>query len=134
MVSALRPQCADVVALAGFCHSPANLLNRHLCAEYALCGEGPDAACFNLQSDSQHCGACTIACTGNNECQAGLCACKQGFANCAEGSSGCETNLQTDAAHCSACNNTCQGGKECQAGSCACPAGAAFAGTVQGLG
>ena len=108
----------------GINHSPAPVYS----ADYTLCGSTTGPACVNLQSDSKHCGACDTACTGNNECQAGLCACKQGFANCAEGSTDCTTDLQSDAAHCGACNNTCRGGKECQRGSCACPAGEAEGG------
>ena len=94
------------------------------CAGYTLCGDSPNAVCLNLQTDPQHCGTCTTACTGNNECTAGSCSCKQGFANCAVGSTSCETDLQSDAAHCGACGNACPAGDECQAGMCACPSGA----------
>ena len=102
---------------------PYNLLCR---AGYTLCGDSPNAVCLNLQTDSQHCGTCTTACTGNNECKAGSCSCKPGFANCAEGSSGCETDLQSDAAHCGACGTACPAGNECRAGACACGAGEVY--------
>lgn len=72
--------------------------------------------CFNLQTDKNHCGACTTACTSAQSCVAGVCtnACTSPNTQC---STGC-FNLQTDKNHCGSCTNVCTGTQTCVAGVC----------------
>ena len=44
-----------------------------------LCGTDTSTwLCAELQSDSGHCGSCSIACPAGNNCQSGVCACSTG--------------------------------------------------------
>ena len=78
--------------------------------------------CVNLQTNSEHCGACPNACMPGMTCVSGRCDCG------ASGLSYCSAvmrclDLQTDNNNCGACGRTCTGGKLCTAGACRCPTG-----------
>ncbi len=68
-------------------------------------------ACFNEQTDPNHCGSCSNVCTGGKTCQAGACACPSGQTDC----SGTCRDLQTDEAHCGSCTTGCAAGEHCRA-------------------
>ena len=98
-------------------------------AGLTYCAEA--AACVDLQTDLNHCGACGAVC----ESQLVPVACRGGEcvrANCPEGIEYCGAvdgcrDLATDPAHCGACQNPCASGV-CSGGACApsgngCPEG-----------
>lgn len=70
--------------------------------------------CIDLDSSSEHCGACMNACpTPPNTvalCTAGTCGweCAAGFADCnGEPADGCEIDTANDPLHCGACESSC---------------------------
>jgi hypothetical protein len=75
-------------------------------------------ACVNEQSDKNHCGSCSTACTSSQSCVAGQC--------CATGDNVCGgvcSDPGTDNKNCGACGNDCTAsGNLCSSGLC-CPAG-----------
>jgi hypothetical protein len=93
------------------------------CAGASLCA----AQCFDLQTDLNHCGTCTTACTTTEPnavatCVAGACgiACTPGFGDCnSDPSDGCESPIDT-VDHCGSCTpcstNNCT--PACVAGTC----------------
>jgi len=68
-----------------------------------LCGTD----CVDLQTDSNHCGACDTACGLHSTCASGGCVCGSGWGNCNSSggmdADGCETELNT-ADHCNSCD------------------------------
>ena len=93
-------------------------------------------ACRNLASDTNHCGACGMACptrsNATSTCLSGTCGitCNIGFTDCdGNMANGCEANTQTNVAHCGMCGRTCNapvgGSATCVAGTCtsSCPSG-----------
>ena len=85
-------------------------------AGLTLCG----STCVNLQTSSDHCGACGSACpaggptgwNGTGSCVAGQCkfSCYGGFANCnGDVKDGCEVSL-SDSNHCGTCGRVCDSG------------------------
>jgi hypothetical protein len=94
----------------------------------------PDAAaCVDLLTDLNHCGACGAVC----ESQLVPVACRGGEcvrANCPEGVEYCGAvdgcrDLSSDPAHCGACQNPCASGV-CSLGACAPPGGGCPEGQV----
>lgn len=78
--------------------------------EQTKCG----AACVDLLSNPNSCGACGVACASGEACVAGSCDCQAGLDLCA---SGCAA-LGSDGANCGACGNSCDGGLVCSQGTC----------------
>jgi hypothetical protein len=82
--------------------------------------------CVDLQSDPNHCKACSTACTyahaqgvcTQGQCSQGMCA--TGYAHCSsDPTTGCETFIAgTDANNCGGCNVVCKVGQVCSAGTC----------------
>ncbi len=73
--------------------------------------------CFDLQTDTNNCGACGMLCgTANDTCSGGACSCSTGTvcgSNCVD--------LNTDLRHCGSCGNNCQRaatGDRCRGGGC----------------
>lgn len=96
------------------------------------CPTGQDIcndACFDLQTDDVHCGACGNDCAQDETCQGGVCG-----VNCGPGgfcpASGAQpdccastcTNVTSDFANCNGCGNACnsQTANQCVAGACKC--------------
>lgn len=87
-----------------------------------LCG----AACVDLETDAEHCGACDNACSTFGDdltCRDGVCqppACEPGRGDCDRNpENGCEEDLSTSTAHCGRCGARCAG--QCVQGSCILP-------------
>ena len=78
--------------------------------------------CFDLNSDTQHCGGCTTVCNQDQTCAAGQC-----VLNCGNGLTACGdkcVNTSIDRANCGACNKACDiNSPLCVDGKCtsACP-------------
>lgn len=79
-------------------------------------------ACYDLQADPLHCGACTTGCGAVQECQAGACQeiCQvPGTTACGiRGLTLVCVDLQTSTLHCGACGNACGAGVPCAGGAC----------------
>ena len=83
---------------------------------------------FDLQSDSNNCGACGNQCNLDNAtsyCDSGICVidqCAPGFADCdGNPENGCEVDLSSDSNHCGGCNQACDPGQFCQNSFCTGP-------------
>lgn len=79
----------------------------------AKCGD----SCVTLASDSKHCGACNNACSRQQLCEQGVCACPSGLQMCGAGQD-C-VDLKKSPLHCGACNKACANGESCCGGQCA---------------
>jgi hypothetical protein len=100
----------------------------------SLCG----SRCVDVNSDSQHCGACSARGDPGSGgepipalCQPGSCACAGGREECQFGEMAACLDLQNDDRSCGQCGNTCDRGQRCRAGSCeaiTCPEGAILCG------
>ncbi len=77
------------------------------------CGD----VCVDSSADKLNCGACGVACGGDQVCQSGACTCPPDRAECFESHGVC-TDTQSDAAHCGACGNACAEGEVCESGAC----------------
>jgi hypothetical protein len=90
-------------------------------AGHADCNDSASDGCeTSIDTDHDHCGSCTKACTSNQVCLAGSCVSNCGsLTNC----SGSCVDVLTDSQHCGSCTNPCTGGKTCQSGSCECSGG-----------
>lgn len=81
--------------------------------------------CFDLKTDSAHCGTCTKVCAaptgGSTSCVGGACvpACPGALTLC--GNACVDTNA--NGAHCGGCGQACGGGKVCTGWSRQCPSG-----------
>jgi hypothetical protein len=73
-------------------------------------------SCFNLQTDTNHCGTCDTVCPTGSTCTAGACVCPGGLTLC----NGRCVNTQADQGNCGSCNNACPDLTACTAGVCAC--------------
>jgi hypothetical protein len=91
-----------------------------------------DGQCSDTQSDSHHCGSCTVQCSADSACKAGKCGirCDAGRADCnGKTVDACEVDLETDPDHCGECGVVCAGDHidvpTCEKGVCggACAAG-----------
>ena len=80
-----------------------------------LCG----ALCVDLDSNTDHCGACNAPCAFGASCSDGACACPENFSLCG---SSC-VNPSNNTAHCGACDNACDSTEVCTEGSCSCAPG-----------
>jgi hypothetical protein len=98
-----------VVAAFGGAYACANGLIQD---EDASTGDGGGGGCpqFNLQTDPQHCGSCTNACSSGQVCSSGKCgsSCQSPTTKCT-GTDGGVTcfNLGTDPQHCGSCTKGC---------------------------
>lgn len=72
--------------------------------------------CVDPQTDPQHCGRCSLACTGGNACQKGVCLCLNGQTEC----KGACVDITQSNAHCGGCENACGDRKVCRQSRCAC--------------
>jgi hypothetical protein len=87
---------------------------------FTACGN----VCVDLQSASDNCGMCGVACTAPAVCANGNCntACAEGYTKCGDSC----TNLAMDSAHCGSCEKVCEAGVPCYGGVCGCPEGVLF--------
>lgn len=84
---------------------------------YTCCG---NQACFNLQVNQNHCGACWNACEGGSLCIDGVCQCGSG-GSCPAGQTCCGSgciDLKTDRNNCGFCGFPCALGQTCCNGRC----------------
>lgn len=85
-----------------------------------VCRDGLTACgdvCVDSSADTLNCGACGVACGGDQICQSGACACPPDRAECFDSHGVC-TDTKSDVAHCGACGNTCAAGEVCESGTC----------------
>jgi hypothetical protein len=83
---------------------------------YVRCPDG----CFNTRQDDQHCGSCTMACTGGTECSGGTCQCPYSTLDCGNG---CE-DITANPLHCGSCGNPCEAAtQDCVNWQCQCKPG-----------
>ena len=86
------------------------------------------SACVDLQLDHNNCGACGVACAGNETCAAGKCVCG-GSPDCGAGAFCCGTTTKAcqaqDTQDCGGCGIACATNEVCSAGTCGCPANVA---------
>ncbi|HEX2670555.1 MAG TPA: hypothetical protein VHM25_06780, partial [Polyangiaceae bacterium] len=105
-------------------------------AGYENCNTAASDGCeANLNTDVNHCGACTTACsttgTGSSgtACMGGLCApkCSGTLISCSSPQNGCSIDSATDESNCGGCNQVCStaaaahvdsGGNQCLGGVC----------------
>ncbi|CAK9787369.1 unnamed protein product [Cutaneotrichosporon oleaginosum] len=80
--------------------------------------------CLNLQTDLQHCGACSTRCAPDAiSCTDGKCQCPPGKTSCGVYSMSC-VETSSDTSHCGGCFQPCPAGQQCQGGKClACAEG-----------
>lgn len=74
--------------------------------------------CVDLNSSTDHCGACDAPCDDGLLCAQGTC-----IDACDAGTTLCDTScvdLDTDEDHCGACGKRCGAGSTCQGGACVC--------------
>lgn len=86
-----------------------------------LCGTD----CFDVQTDTAHCGGCDNACPAEASCVDGQCECPPAlgdprFGNRTACGPSC-VDLQTDNGNCGGCGNVCPSGQWCSQGTCATP-------------
>jgi hypothetical protein len=89
------------------------------------CLEGTTACgaeCVRLDSSSEHCGSCDVACADAEVCDLGKCkaraeGCSSARLLCGDD---CVDSL-SDRAHCGACDGVCPAEASCEEGACACP-------------
>jgi Alpha-L-arabinofuranosidase B, catalytic len=76
--------------------------------------------CFDSKTSNVNCGTCGHACTSEQTCKSGSCACTvAGLVQCA-GSTACiDTN--TSLTNCGGCGHTCNTGQLCSSGTCQAP-------------
>jgi hypothetical protein len=89
--------------------------------------EDCDGVCADLNTDSQHCGACNIACPGDKICTDADCVCAPGTEDCGGGTC---ANLSTDKDHCGDCDTACPSNQICKSGDCGCPSGLSLCGST----
>jgi hypothetical protein len=82
-----------------------------------------DGTCIDVQNDDSNCGSCGNACSGEQTCQSGVCACPDaGQTYCSQ--SGACTDLSNDYHNCGSCGNACSiEGQTCVNGVCQCGGG-----------
>jgi hypothetical protein len=68
-----------------------------------------DGKCFNLKSESKHCGACGNACDIEQVCNNGTCECSKPLVRC-----GGECVRLGTLKNCAACNDACEPGEACK--------------------
>ena len=73
-------------------------------------------SCFDLQTNSNHCGSCDTRCPVGTTCNAGVCTCPGTGTLCGERC----VNTQSDNGNCGACGVECPALSTCSGGSCSC--------------
>ncbi len=76
------------------------------------CGQ----ACYDLATNPEHCGECSVVCPAEGNCQAGFCWCPGGATACG---TDC-VDLNTSPLHCGGCGIACGAGADCINGVCEC--------------
>lgn len=122
-VSAEMPSCGRPMPPPG---APALTSFEVECLrQFAIAAEGGPSCetcggiqCVDLETNTDHCGACDQPCDGESLCAQGTC-----VEACDGGTTLCDTScvdLDTDEAHCGSCGKRCGSGSTCEAGSCVC--------------
>jgi hypothetical protein len=89
---------------AGDCNSKYGCANGQACCSNT---------CVNTGTDSSHCGACGVVCTGGKSCVGGQCQCPVDRADC-----GSCVDTGTDPSNCGGCGIVCPEGRPCVSGRC----------------
>jgi hypothetical protein len=100
------------------CTAPRGVCTNNTCtcdAGLTQCGGnlGGPGGCFDLQTDANHCGACSTQCQVDEVCAAGKCGCPAGGEVC----NGVCVDL-SNPLHCGSCAKACTAAQSCQAGKC----------------
>lgn len=74
-----------------------------------------EGACVDTRTDSDHCGACGVACDAGQTCDDGECRCVHGTTEC----DGACVETSADPANCGDCGVACGDEEVCSAGECA---------------
>lgn len=80
------------------------------------CERCAGAECTDLESDTEHCGACGNDCGPDGSCESGACACDEALSACG----GDCVDTDTDENNCGACGFECATGARCEGGACVC--------------
>ncbi|MBI4918105.1 MAG: hypothetical protein HY825_19865 [Acidobacteria bacterium] len=95
---------------------------RDVVDEGTTCGTGElfcDGACVNVQSRSDHCGACDTVCAANELCRAGVCELDCPISPDYDDCGGTEcSSLLSDPENCGACGTACGATEVCSCGAC----------------
>lgn len=84
------------------------------CCESEDTEGNPIDACFGLEDNRDHCGACGVACAFGEECRGGRCVCEEGLGDCDnDASNGCESDFSSNGEHCGGCGAGCAAGEVC---------------------
>ncbi len=70
--------------------------------------------CVDPNNDLLHCGACGVACPGEEPCLNGVCGCSEGFEACDR----LCVNTLSDPRHCGGCGQACAEGQVCHLSQC----------------
>jgi hypothetical protein len=109
-------RCDGKVDVGAVCPDAKNSCQAGKCAckPENVCTGG----CFDLLSDTYHCGACTNICTTSpsTKCVSGACTC-----DAADKCGGACTTLKSDRVNCGACGVRCGASEFCVDGKCDCP-------------
>lgn len=111
--SGIIPDGAAIACVNAKCQPSCD--GDHKDCNSSFCGDGCEVS---VVDDSKNCGACGMACTGDQVCFDRKCLCDPGLTRC---SFAC-VELQNDARNCGACGNVCPG-PEGAAGAPACDLG-----------
>jgi len=125
------PRCAstqDDPANCGSCGTSCRAAER--CIAGGCKCEAPrtdcPTGCFNLASDTRHCGKATdcpgIACPAGATCEAGTCTCPGTRPDTCGAAPGTCVDLAGDTSNCGLCGRSCATGGVCIGGGCSCPA------------
>jgi len=126
-VSEESPSCGRPMPPSG---PPLTDFQLECLRQFALDAEGGPSCetcggiqCVDLETSTEHCGACNQPCEEGALCGQGTCveACESGTELC---DSAC-VDVRTDEQHCGTCGKRCGLGSTCQAGACVCDEDAA---------
>ncbi|MBU52334.1 MAG: hypothetical protein CL920_26880 [Deltaproteobacteria bacterium] len=115
--------CTKSVWSDCFCTTQPCKREEKVCGQ--TCRKGELCACFDLRSNTKHCGECGVSCADGEVCTQGRCQCPSSHTTCTDVSCPFGTScpercvdLLRDAKHCGQCGHACAEGTLCREGRC----------------